>query len=704
MLNLTSLLLSAILLILAVCVSAAPPPPFSTPEGRAAVISPTGDGYKVTFQPSEWPNAYWSAGEGKSWDWRGNSTLSFKATNPGPDDIAFNVRVDDDPTADGTHHCLTASGSLAAGKSGTFFVDLDALDSKAVMGMNGGPPAAGREGMQALSGGGGVDPSHVTAFQIFLHQPAGPRTLTLTSLRLLPSGTAGDRYTGIVDAYGQFTRADWQGKLHSEADFAARRKAEAKSLAAAPTLPGRDEYGGWADGPKQPETGYFATTKRDGRWWLVTPSGRLFLSFGVDTIGAYGATIVQPREALFTSLPSANDPLAQFYGRDDHVLYGPYKSGKTFDFYRANLVRKYGLEYEAAWRDTTLARLKSWGFNTIGNWSDETLGALHRVPYVGTLGVGGDHARVSSGSDYWGKMHDPYDPQFAADCDSSFREKATRLKNDPWCVGWFVDNELSWSGGGVDKGRYGLAYGALSAPAGQPAKAAFLAQLEAKYGDVPKLNAAWGTTLKAWDDLHGPYAAGQTPTDAQKADMSAFVSAFAKQYFTVVRDTLKKYDPNHLYLGCRFAEGYNPDAVRAAADVCDVVSVNVYNTSLTENTLQNGFGFPADPTSLGKPCIIGEFHCGALDRGLFHPGLVSTPNQAVRAQTFTNYVRSVVDNPAFVGCHWFQYLDEPLTGRTLDGENYNIGFVTVTDTPYPEMVQAAQRVLGEAYERRGHGK
>ena len=329
---------------------------------------------------------------------------------------------------------------------------------------------------------------------------------------------------------------------------------------------------------------------------------------------------------------------------------------------------------------------------------------MHRVPYVGTLGVGGDHARVASGSDYWGKMHDPYDPQFAADCASSLRDKATRLKNDPWCVGWFVDNELSWSGGGVDKGRYGLAYGALAATAGQPAKAAFLAHLQAKYGTIDKLNAAWGTTLVGWDDLHGIYKASQTPTDAQKVDMSAFVSAFARQYFTVVRDTLKKYDPNHLYLGCRFAEGFNPDAVRAAADICDVVSINVYRRSLKNSDLADGFGFPADPASLGKPCLIGEFHCGALDRGLFHPGLVSTPDQAARAGTFTDYVRSVVDNPAFVGCHWFQYLDEPLTGRTLDGENYNIGFVTVTDTPYPEMVQAARRVLGEAYERRAHGK
>jgi agarase len=67
---------------------------------------------------------------------------------------------------------------------------------------------------------------------------------------------------------------------------------------------------------------------------------------------------------------------------------------------------------------------------------------------------------------------------------------------------------------------------------------------------------------------------------------------------------------------------------------------------------------------------------------------------------YRDYIHSVVDHPAFVGCAWFEYVDEPLTGRAYDGENYNIGFVTITDTPYPEMVEAAKTVHAEAYARR----
>jgi agarase len=83
------------------------------------------------------------------------------------------------------------------------------------------------------------------------------------------------------------------------------------------------------------------------------------------------------------------------------------------------------------------------------------------------------------------------------------------------------------------------------------------------------------------------------------------------------------------------------------------------------------------------------------------PGLVAAASQEERAQGFKRYVESVLDNPNFVGCHLFQYVDQPNTGRVLDGENYAIGFVDVTDTPYPELVKAAREVNGTIYSRRG---
>ena len=33
-------------------------------------------------------------------------------------------------------------------------------------------------------------------------------------------------------------------------------------------------------GPSMQATGFFRAAKEKGKWWLVTPSGHLFLSFG----------------------------------------------------------------------------------------------------------------------------------------------------------------------------------------------------------------------------------------------------------------------------------------------------------------------------------------------------------------------------------------------------------------------------------------
>src|SRR5262249_45964762 len=96
---------------------------------------------------------------------------------------------------------------------------------------------------------------------------------------------------------------------------------------------------------------------------------------------------------------------------------------------------------------------------------------------------------------------------------------------------------------------------------------------------------------------------------------------------------------------------------------------------------------------------MGAFSCARQTRadrrvpfrlGLFWEGLVGVGKESERGPAYARYIRAVADNPDFVGAHWFQYLDEHLTGRTLDGENAHIGFVTVADVPYRGLVTRAR--------------
>jgi hypothetical protein len=90
--------------------------------------------------------------------------------------------------------------------------------------------------------------------------------------------------------------------------------------------------------------------------------------------------------------------------------------------------------------------------------------------------------------------------------------------------------------------------------------------------------------------------------------------------------------------------------------------------------------------------IIGEFHFGTPGRGLA-PGLAQTSNEEERAVAYRYYVENAAAQPALIGAHWFQWIDQPNTGR-YDGENYNIGLVDVTDQPYPDMIRATRETFG----------
>jgi hypothetical protein len=310
------------------------------------------------------------------------------------------------------------------------------------------------------------------------------------------------------------------------------------------------------------------------------------------------------------------------------------------------------------------------------------------MPFVASIGIAtvcrgltncGEIRELEGARGYWGRMRDVFDESFAKAADASVAPEAGKFANNPLCIGYFVDNEIAWET---------IREGTLACPPEQPCRKAFVEKLQAKYGSLDKLNEAWAANAPDWDGLRVP----AKQTEACAADLDAFVYQFARKYFEVVNTAIKKYAPNHLYLGCRFATA-PPQAVRACADVADVVSYNLYYRTIPCEKFCGDNG-------LGKPIIIGEFHFGALDRGMFHGGLAPTRDQKNRAEHYTKYVESVADCPAFVGCHWFQYIDEPNTGRWFDGENYNIGFLDVTDTPYPELVKAARKVHAEVYKRR----
>jgi hypothetical protein len=392
------------------------------------------------------------------------------------------------------------------------------------------------------------------------------------------------------------------------------------------------------------------------------------------------STFVEERDGWFENLPpESGDPLSQFYHKAKCVR-GDYKGREmtAFDFGGANLYRRYGAEWEKHSVDLAHRRLQSWGMNTLGCWSADEVIKCSRTPFVHWVYNAPRNIRA------WGITVKPFpdffDPGFEKTFERRAQNMAGRYKDDPLCIGFFSDNELCW-GTVTTAGRL-----ALKAPADQPAKVRMIAMLREKYGDVSKLNQVWKTQFADWEAFDQPVI----PPDAARRDMEEYCRLTAEHYFSVCSRVLHRVAPKKLYLGCRFAE-YNAIVVEAANRYCDVVSFNLYSTTVKAW---------APPAALTRPVLIGEFHFGAPDRGPFGSGLVGVENQRERAAALTQYVEGALQNPLIIGAHWFQYRDEPASGRTLEGENHQIGLVDICDTPCPETIEAVRNVTRRMYSLR----
>ena len=468
----------------------------------------------------------------------------------------------------------------------------------------------------------------------------------------------------FTDVYGQFKYREWPGKVHTDDELRARIAEEEADLAAHTEAPGRDRFGGWADGPRFEATGRFRTLKRDGKWWLVDPDGNLFWSFGAIRVTPSSAMTplngcphesfrygrpMPPRHVFFENLPAPDSPFAKFYKTHDELLVPAYlKRGETewYDFSSSNLYRKYGEDYYAKFADSAHRRLRSWGMNTIANSSDTAICLQDRTPYAERVECISRFIEGACG--HWWKFRDPFDPSFTEGVRKALEEHG-REAHDPWCIGFFVDNEINWGDGDTDLARWTLA-----SPEDQPARVAFMAYLEEK---------------------------GVAVEDVTVRELREFTGIIIEKYFQKTRDTLKAFDPQLLYLGCRFA-GAPARVVEICAQYCDIVSYNIYTYSLEGWKL---------PSGINMPVIISEFHFGATDRGPFGRSLIECRDQADRAAALKTFVESALGNPLIVGTHWHQFSDQAMTGR-FDGEYFQVGLTDVCDSPYAETIAALREV------------
>ena len=532
-----------------------------------------------------------------------------------------------------------------------------------------------------------VDPAAVTKVVVWFDDAKQPeQRLVVTSIKPYARGVAGPvPFFPFIDKYGQYKHADWPGKVYRDEDFAENNKRDKAEMAAHSGPAAWDLYGGWRNGPVHEKTGFFYPKKVDGKWWLIDPMGNLFWSYGVTGVHTSGkGGPVTGKESWFEELPDENGPYGKYWSRGNGARFMYYRDGspwKAFSFGALNAERKYGPDNADARAESLHGRLRNWGFNTIGAWSSADLCFKRKTPYV---------VVIHPAPLLLNHMPDVFSDDYAVVLNRRMDQEKGLSAGDPWCIGYFIDNELIW---GPRPRASKIVDGILAAPATAAAKKVLAADLMAKYKDIGQLNAAWNTSFPSWEAFMEPMKVADKPTDAYLSDAGDFAMKFAERYFSTVRDAVKRVAPNQLYLGCRFNGHIDKAVIQLAAKYCDVISYNIYETPNGRLKQYDGV--------VDKPFIVGEF--GVATDPVQSPWQDSRKESGSRRDFMLKWLKEGVNNPALVGAHFFQFSDQPISGRS-DGEALLRGFIDVTDTPHFDLVQVNREVGYRLYEIRSSGK
>jgi hypothetical protein len=390
-----------------------------------------------------------------------------------------------------------------------------------------------------------------------------------------------------------------------------------------------------------PQSGPFSVQCGDRGWLLSTRAGPPFFSIGVDVVDP------GPAEGEYDK---ANPAYA------------------SWRYYRS----------KDEWASATLRRLKNWKFSTIGGWSDlESLNAsqeqsLYLAPVI-PLGAG-----------IGAPWLDMWDPQKLAALEKDAAKRIGPLKNDPRVIGYYCDNELGWWNAALWKLT-------LESKAECEQRRRLIAMLRQIYGeDWTRLTKDFipSEGVNNWQAIERGGALHLRAGGEGVSTMRKFLSIVAERYYSIMRDVVRRHDPDALFLGDRYQSFYYPEVARAAGKYVDIVSTNL-SASWNDGCFVR-FYLKSLNRLTGKPTIVSEFYAAATENRSRDKntgkGFPVAPTQDDRAEATRRSLESLTRDPTVVGVEWFQYTDEPPGGRE-DGENYNFGLVDIEDRPYEELTQ-----------------
>jgi hypothetical protein len=188
----------------------------------------------------------------------------------------------------------------------------------------------------------------------------------------------------------------------------------------------------------------------------------------------------------------------------------------------------------------------------------------------------------------------------------------------------------------------------------------------------------------------------------------AFAREVAERYFRGCAEAIRRHDPNHLVVGCRFAGWAPADIWDICGKYCDVVTFNNYPRIDVDRGVPQPLieEYRRIHELAQRPLWTTEWSFPALDSGLpcRHGAGMRVATQAQKAGCYRAYQSTLFSLPFFVGSDYFMYIDEPELGISdTFPEDSNYGLINEKDEPWPELTAMAAEVNAKVCELHSAG-
>jgi len=498
-------------------------------------------------------------------------------------------------------------------------------------------------------------------------------SLTVTAVFSLTAASGSlASYAPYVDTYGQSAHSTYAGKIQQDSDLEQAAADEQTALAAWGTPGGYDAWGGALNaGWQDTATNFFHVVQHNGVWWLISPAGNPCFYIGLDTgpLLTGNRTPTTGREWEFAALPPKAAPYNALWASGD---WGN-SAIVSVSFDAWNMIRKYGSDsWQTTANNLTVQRMKAWGFSGFGKWATEA-GDLPILPVLepNNVPIVAVHPDI-------------FNPVIQQVLQSSLQQQIQASVTDPRILGWSFGNEYD------DLITPAEVQAILGLGSAVPAKQALINQaLSAIYGgNVAAMATAWRVSAAS---AAGLYSSSPTPP---AADIETLREYYEDQYLGFVYQAIKKIDPNHLYFGIWIVPGWWVNATdwQLNAAHVDVIGYDRYAPAFSDSLLESLV------KSTGKPIFLGEYSFPpsyGLQRGYEVYAAASATDDADAGAEYQANLAAAARYPWCVGVAWFEYRDEPVSGRgfagetdldLVEGEDYAFGMVDVADRPKYDLV------------------